>query len=468
MNLLYGKEMRMSTRFDLIILGGGPAGTRAALDAAKTGMKTALVESGFLGGTCLNVGCIPTKYLLGASAALPLFAAQRKYKTASGEILFDFAQLQARKERFIKGSRQAVEKQLQAAGVTLVRGKGLFSGERTLRVTGGDGPAELEFGTCIVATGSAPASFPGLKPDGRSVRSSAGILGIGFVPESLIIAGGGAIGLELGEIFHRLGCAVTLVEAMPRILPGEDEDVSQAVHAHLKREGWHIHAGRRIAELSTVDDASRLRFEDGEEIRAEASLVAVGRRPTAPGLAPETAGLALGPRGWLQTDESLRCAEHVYAVGDVNGRTLLAHAADHQARYAVAHAAGSAKGPYAPPAMPSCVYGTMEVMRVGPTVAELAAEGGLIEVSKAPLSANAIAQSYGHTQGFTRALWKDGILRGMAAAGHGVSHLVTAAALLLAEGLHADKHPPVIFAHPTLDESLESAIVAPRESISTV
>jgi dihydrolipoamide dehydrogenase len=297
------------------------------------------------------------------------------------------------------------------------------------------------------------------------VRSSAGLLGVNKVPESLIIVGGGAIGLELGEAFHRLGTKIMLCEAMPRILPGEDEEVSEAVAAYLKREGWQVHVGRRIAALETVEDRSVLRFEDGEKLAADSSLVAVGRKPATPGLNAEAAGLRPGARGWLETDEHLRCAEHVYAVGDINGRVLLAHAADHQARHAVAHISGGAPGPYAPPAMPCCVYGSMEVMRVGPTLRELKERGGRVELSRAPLSANAIAQSHGHSQGFARMLWKDDVLQGVCAVGHGVSHLVTASALLVAQGVKKNHASPVIFAHPTLDEVLESAMLAPRENI---
>lgn len=454
--------MSMESYFDMIVIGGGPAGTRAAFEAAASGMKTALVEGGFLGGTCVNVGCIPTKYLLGGSASLPLLAAQRKYKVVRGDVSIDFAALQARKERFVKGTRQSLEKRLEQAGVTLVRGRAAFSGPASLRVKGND--ETLAFGKCIIAVGSQPASFPGLKPDGASVLSSSSALALGAVPESLIVVGGGAIGLELGEIYHRLGAKIILAEGMPRLLPGEDPVVGEAVQAHFKREGWTIHTGRRISSLTTVDGRSRLVFEDGEELDAAASLVAVGRRPQTDALNPAAAGLAVQQRGWLEADEHLLCAQNIYAVGDANGRVLLAHAGDHQARYAVAHACGRADGPYAPPAMPSCVYGTFEVMRVGPTLAELAGESYIAE-SRAPLSVNAIAQSTGHTQGFVRMIWAGDTLRAVSAVGHGVSHLVTAAALLVERGVKKNNGFPVIFAHPTLDEVLESAMVAPKENI---
>lgn len=457
--------MSTESHFDMIVIGGGPAGTRAAFDSAEAGMKTALVEGGFLGGTCVNVGCIPTKYLLGGSAALPLFAAQRKYKVAKGEVSIDFAALQARKDRFVKGTRQSLEKQLEQAGISVIKGRASFTGPASLLVKGGDGERVCAFGKCIIAVGSQPASFPGLKPDGQTVLSSSSALALSEAPESLIVVGGGAIGLELGEIFHRLGAKIILAEGMPRLLPGEDPVVGEAVQAHFKREGWTIHTGRRISSLGTEDGRSVLRFEDGETLTAAASLVAVGRRPCTAGLNPEAAGLAVSERGWLAADERLLCAPNIYAVGDANGRVLLAHAGDHQARYAAAHAAGTVTEPYAPPAMPSCVYGTFEVMRVGPTLAELAREGGRLAESRAPLSVNAIAQSYGHTQGFARMIWADDVLRAVSAVGHGVSHLVTAAALLVAQGAQKNNAAPVIFAHPTLDEVLESAMVAPRESI---
>lgn len=457
--------MTTEHHFDLVIIGGGPAGTRAAFLAAEAGMKTALVEAGFLGGTCVNVGCIPTKYLLGGTAALPLLATQRKYKVAGGDAHIDFAALQSRKDRYIKGLRQALEKQLGQAGVTLFTGRGRFSGPQRVLVKGAGQETELGFAKCIIATGSTPASFPGLKPDGASVCSSAGALCLQAAPETLIIVGGGAIGLEIGEIYHRFGSKIMLVEGMPRLVPGEDPEVSEALRAHFSREGWQIHTGRKIASLCTADGISCLRFEDGEELAAQSALVAVGRRPTTASLAPEAAGLAVQERGWLAADEALRCAEHVYAVGDANGRVLLAHAADHQARYAVAHAAGSIKEPYDAPAMPSCIYGSFEVMRVGPTLAELQKTGERISVSRAPLSLSAIAQSYGQPQGFVRMAWAGDTLRAVSAVGHGVSHLVTAAALLVERKIQKNTPLPIIFAHPTLDEVLESAIVAPREDI---
>ncbi|MDR2124339.1 MAG: NAD(P)/FAD-dependent oxidoreductase [Desulfovibrio sp.] len=454
----------MNNHFDILILGGGPAGTRAALDAAGYGAKCALAEPAFFGGTCMNSGCIPTKFLLGGSASLDLAATQQRFKVVLSKPVLDFAALQARKNRFIKGLRVSLQKDLENAGVAVFKGKGQFTGPQSARI-GGAGQ-ELTFDKCIAATGSVPAFFPTMKADGANVLSSAGALGLETVPESMIIAGGGPIGLELGEIFHRFGCRVTLVEGMPRLLPAEDEETGAAVEAHFRREGWNIFTDRRIAELNAQDGRAVLRFDDGEELRAARALIAVGRRPASAGLSVEAAGITLNERGFAVCDDALRCSEHVYAAGDLNGRAMLAHAADHQARYAAAHAAGKITGPYAPPPVPACVYGSFEVMRVGPTAAELRKKGGDIGISRAVSASNAIAQSLGHTRGCVRMLWEGDELRGVAAYGGGVSHLVTAAALLLKLGVKKNRPLPILFAHPTLDELLESAIFAAKENIA--
>ncbi|MDR1686454.1 MAG: NAD(P)/FAD-dependent oxidoreductase [Desulfovibrio sp.] len=454
----------MNNHFDILILGGGPAGTRAALDAAGYGAKCALAEPAFLGGTCMNTGCIPTKFLLGGSASLDSASAQQRFKVVLSMPVVDFAALQSRKNRFIKGLRASLQKDLEDAGVVLFKGKGQFTGPQAARI-GGAGQ-EVTFDKCIAATGSVPAFFPTMKADGANVLSSAGVLGLETVPASMIIVGGGPIGLELGEIFHRFGCRVTLVEGMPRLLPAEDEETGAAVEAHFRREGWNIHTGRRIASLGAQDGSAVLRFDDGEELRAERALIAAGRRPASAGLSAEAAGITLNERGFAVCDEALRCTEHIYAAGDLNGRTMLAHAADHQARYAAAHAAGKSTAPYDPPPVPACVYGSFEAMRVGPTAAELRKKGGDIAVSRAALASNAIAQSLGHTRGNVRMLWEGDDLRGVAAYGGGVSRLVTAAALLLKLGVKKNIPLPVLFAHPTLDELLESAILASKENIA--
>ncbi len=445
---------------DVVVIGGGPGGTTAAFETAERGLKTALVEMGYPGGTCLNCGCIPTKLLIGNTACLGLLAAQKKYKTASGEIAFDLAALQDRKNRYLKSARDALSKRLAGAGITMIKGRAAFSGPKSLTVKTENGVEEVIFTHCIVAVGSTPAFFPGIKPDGESVLSSTSLLNLSAAPKSLLIVGGGFIGLELGDIFHRLGSKITMVEALPRIASLEDEEVSAALARYHQQNGWTILTGRRVESLTTENGESILRLADGEVLRAEKSLVAVGRQfPTAQ-LQCGASAVNLERRGNISTDAYLKAGDGIYAVGDVNGKVLLAHAAEHQAQYVAAHIAGETTEPYAYAVMPSCIYGHMEVMRVGPAAADLKQAGHSVYVSRSQLAANAISQSYGSAQGFVKVAWIDGSIRSITAFGHGVSHLVTLAEIIVANKWRKNDINKVIFAHPTLDEALKSAMLS--------
>lgn len=452
--------------YDLVIIGAGAAGSKAALAAPALGLKTLVVEQAFVGGTCVNVGCIPTKLLLGATAPIPALALQKRQKCLSGEISADLPALQERKNRYIKGLRSALEKGFKDAGAEHVHGKAVFTGPKNLSISPSEGEDfEVVFGKCIVATGSTPASFPGLKPDGANVLSSTGLLNLSEAPESLIIVGGGVIGLEIGAFYSRLGTSITVVEAMQRIALSEDEDIAAALHKQLARDGWKIHVNRRVKSVESKNGGALLVFDDGEALAAAKIMVAVGRSPGSKGLDLEKAGLKTFKAGWIETDAQLLAAPDIYAVGDVNGRVLLAHAAEHQAEYAVRHAAGLEKAPYDDSAMPSCIYGHHEVMHVGPHTDRLVKEHGAeaVRISTSQLIANPISQSYGATHGFVKISWVNGQIYSVAAWGHGVSHLVGLATVMVKE--HWDE-PRIIFAHPTLDESLKNAMLAPKLAVA--
>lgn len=452
--------------YDLIVIGAGAAGSKAALAAAELGMKTLLVEQAFVGGTCVNAGCIPTKLLLGYSSAIPQLAAQQKLKTLSGEITADILTMQERKNRYIKGLRSALEKSFATAGIEHVHGRAAFSGPKSLKITPSEGEAfKAEFKKCIVATGSTPASFPGLKADGANVMTSTGLLNLSEVPESLIIVGGGVIGLELGAFYWRLGTKITVVEAMERIALSEDPEIAAALHKQLGRDGWSIHVSRRVKSVTSEGEEALLTFEDGEELRASKAMIAVGRAPGSKNLELEEAGLKTFRAGWIEIDQHLLAAPDIYAVGDVNGRVLLAHAGEHQAEYAVRHAAGLEKEAYDDSAMPACVYGHHEMMHVGAHAGQLAEtfKDKTVEVSNSQLIANPISQSYGTTHGFVKIAWVDGRVYSVAAWGHGVSHLVGLATVMVKE--HWDD-PKIIFAHPTLDEALKNALLAKRQPVN--
>lgn len=451
--------------YDVIIIGGGPGGTRAAALLAAAGKRVALIEDRHWGGTCLNCGCIPTKMLLGAAAPSELIQAQQRLRVLKGESSVDFAALQNRIRRFLKGSSQTLARNLTAQGVTLLEGRGTCLGEGRVQVKTADGEHEIQGTDIILSCGSRNAVFPGLAPDGDCVLDSTGLLELDEIPESLIVVGAGAIGLELGHFFGSQGSKVTIVEAAPHVAPLEDTDIADELRKILTKSGKTCLEGVRAQALVTKDGRAELTLADGRVLTAAKALVAVGRTPNSDGLGCEAAGCPLNRRGYVQTDEYLQAAPHVHAIGDINGRVLLAHAVEHQAHYVARRLLGQEDGPYVPGPVPSCYYG-LEIMRVGDTAAALLARGKSVSVSQVPLSLNPIAQAGGLTGGFVKAVWDGDRLAGMAAIGHGVSHLVTVAQLLVMQGATPDNLHRIMFAHPTLDEIIPAAIAAKRTPVS--
>ncbi len=452
--------------YDTIIIGGGPGGTTAAKMLASGGQQVAVIEDRHWGGTCLNCGCIPTKMLLGATAPLALLKAQERLRTMKGTVDIDYKALQSRIGRFLKGSSQALAKALAAAGVTLYEGRGICSGKGQVLVRSDSGETMLTAGNIILACGSSSASFPGLTPDGDAVLDSTGVLNLPDVPESLIIVGAGAIGLELGDFFGAMGTKVTIVEAAAHIAPTEDADIAKEMERAQSKAGRTCIAGVMARSLITKDGQAELTLADGRVLTASKALVAVGRTPNTAGLDCEKAGCSLKRRGFIDVNGNLEAAEGVYAIGDVNGLTLLAHAADHQADYVARRILGQENGTYVPGPIPSCIYGSTEIMRVGHTAKELLAAGKNVSVSQVPLTLNPIAQAAGASGGFVKVVWDGETIAGIAAIGHGVSHLVTVAQLFMIGGYVPEKLHDVMVGHPTLDEIIPAAIRAPRSLVS--
>lgn len=454
----------------LVVVGAGPGGFDAALEAAALGIGTVLVERENLGGTCLNWGCIPTKLFLGASAPLASLADHAKLKLIEynpESVRVSLPALQNRKRKLIAGTHKAMAQRLKKAGVTLVQGSGRFTAPGILEAEDAEGGVtSIQYKDAIVATGAGSANFPAIAPDGDAVLDPQQILDLETPPESLVIVGGGAIGIEMGEVFSRLGASITLVEAMDHLLPYEDTEIGGGLAKLLKRDKWALRIGERVASLKTVDGRAVLTMESGETIEADKALVAVGRKPNSAGIGLEAVGCELDSRGFVKTDESLNAAKNIYAVGDVNGIALLAHAATHQGHYVVRRIAGREEQPYAGGVIPACVYGSHEVMRAGLTEAMAVEAGGTVEVSRFQLAANPYAQAQSAGYGFVKAIWINGTLAGISALGHGVSHLVTLAEVLVREKITVDRLDRYVFAHPTLDEGLAEALRAPREAVS--
>lgn len=445
---------------DLLIVGGGPAGYEAALAAAKAGMKATLVEKEHLGGSCLNWGCIPTKFYLAAVSAQAELEGHARMKTVSGEIRVDLPALVDRKKRHVEATRKAMAAELQRLGVTLVRGELKMIGAVKSVVQVDGEPVVIPHAKCILATGSRPAAHPGLQADHDCVLNSGDMLGLRTVPKELMVIGAGAIGLELAQFFSRLGSSITLLEVAERIAPAEDEEVSKALTQMFKRQGWTIHTGVKIGRLESLDGRASLSLEDGRAFTADKALLAVGRHPNSRNMMLEMLDATLSGPGWVATDKHLMATPTIYAVGDVNGRTLLAHAASHQAEYAVHHVLGEKTGPYKPGPIPGCIYGSPETMRVGLMEAEANAQGLEIEVSRAQLVANPMAQAHAATGGFVKCVWSEGKLVGVTAVGHGVAAMTTLGTLMVHDGWTKKHAASIVFPHPTLDEALRAALLA--------
>lgn len=456
------------SKFDVVIIGGGPGGAKAARVLADGGASVAIVESAHWGGVCLNCGCIPTKMLLGATAPQGLLHGLERQRVAKGIIEVDYDALQKRIQRFTRGSAQALTKGLEQAGVVLFNGHARCTGAHHVEVLADDGAvsATLEARRIILAAGSRSASFPGLCPDNDAILDSTALLAIPAVPASLIVVGAGAIGLEMADFFNAMGTKVTVVEAAPHIAPTEDADIAAEMQKLFGKKGITCISGVKAASLLTRDGQAVLTLEDGRELFAEKALVAVGRTPNTDNLGAEKAECSLNPRGFVSVNEYLMASPTVYAIGDVNGQTLLAHAAEHQGTYVARHILELEQASYNSGPIPSCVYGSLEIMRVGITERQALAEGGEIAVSSAQLMTNAIAQAGGDACGFVKVVWQHGKIAGIAALGHGVSHLVTVAQLLLLGQYCGERLHHFMFAHPTLDEILHTALEAPQKKIS--
>jgi len=332
--------------YDVIILGGGPGGTTAARILRQAGKGVALVEDTHWGGTCLNCGCIPTKMLLGATTPGAMLGALQRIRLLKGTVEVDFMALQNRVKRFTKGASQALAKNLTELGVHLFEGRGVCTAPGRVRVSTVQGDQELACACLILACGTSAAAFPGLIPDNDCVLDSTELLRIAEVPESLIIVGAGAIGLELADFFAAMGSKVTIVEAAPHIAPLEDADVAGELLRSLDKKGIVCHEGARATDLRTSDAKARLSLENGTVITAAKALVAVGRKPNTNGLGAENAGCTLDGHGYIRVNPRLEAAHNTYAVGDVNGIMLLAHAAEHQAAYVARRILGPVDAKY--------------------------------------------------------------------------------------------------------------------------
>jgi dihydrolipoamide dehydrogenase len=477
--------------FDLVVVGGGPGGYPAAIRAAQLGLKTALVEKERPGGVCLNWGCIPTKAMLRSAEVLETARHGAEYGVLADNVRLDYAAVLARKDRVVKSLTDGVAGLLAASGVAVTIGHARLTGPRTVEVVGvGDAPlgpagprynappapdgapaATLEGRNLLLATGSTPAVLPIPGIDLPGVVTSDGAFLLEEVPRRIVIIGASAVGAEWATMFQAFGSEVTMVELLGRLLPAEDEDIGKALARSFARRGIKVATGRTVTGIAPAGDqapplAVTVADPDGgnpREVEADVVLVGVGRRPNTAELGLERAGVATGPRGWVEVDDRLRTGvPGVHAVGDLTGRVLLAHVASHQGLVAAGVMAGhDERMDYR--AVPAATFTHPEVASVGLTEAAAREEGHDVAVGRFPFSALGRAQTFGGVEGLVKVVAErdDGHVLGVHVIGPGASDLIPEGVLAMQLEATLADIAATIHAHPTLGEgTMEAALVA--------
>ena len=398
------------TNFDVVVVGAGPAGYVAAIKAAQLGYKTACVEDTFLGGVCLNIGCIPTKALLESAAMITHLGHAKEFGVTVGEIKTDMAQA-------VKRSRQVSDRLVKGIGflfkknkVAHVPGRGRLAGKGSVEVTAKDGGKQtLTAKHVILATGSRPRDLPFLKIDHDRVWDSTDAMMSPEAPKTLAVVGAGAIGMEFADVYAAFGTKVTIIEALDRVLPLEDRDCSAVVEKSYRKRGMEVYTGARLekAEVGEAGVTLTVKTAKGETkvIEAERVLSAIGRAPNTEDVGLEAAGVQLTDRGFIAIDRQMRTSvEGVYAVGDVAGPPLLAHKGSHEGVACVEAIHGDPHAGIDYGNVPNCTYCHPEVASVGLTEEQAREQGMDIEVGVFPWTANGRALTAGDTDGFVKVI----------------------------------------------------------------
>jgi len=444
---------------DLVVIGGGPGGYVAAARAAQLGARVALVEARELGGTCLNRGCIPTKSLLRSVEAYELArSGARELGVLVEGVALDWPKALQRKEKVVKQLRAGVEMIMRTHSVQVLAGKGSLLGPTRVRVEAPDGETLVEAPRIIIATGSVPARVPIPGADRPGVIDSDQALELDAVPASLVVIGGGAIGLEFAYLFATLGCQVTIVEMLPHLLPAEDEEVAAELTRILRKRGVAVHAPAQVQSISDGPAGHRVTItsEAGEK-RVDCDLVlqAVGRTPYLEGLGAQELGLEISRRALVVNERMETSIPGLYAIGDAVGGMLLAHVASAEGKVAAANALGG-RETMCYDAVPACLYTSPEAASVGLTEAAATDRGLACRVARTNFRAIGKAVALGERDGFVKMVAEagSGRLLGVQIIGPHATDLVAEAALAVATGTTAATLAGIIHAHPTLAESL--------------
>lgn len=457
-------------QYDLVVIGGGPGGYVAAIRAAQLGMKTACVEGrGALGGTCLNVGCIPSKALLQSSEK---YADASKHFAEHGikveGLKLDLAAMMERKDKVVKGLTGGIELLFKKNKIDYVKGWGSIPAAGSVKVTLADGGEEtLSAKKILIATGSESTPLPGVETDEKQIVTSTGALALDKLPGSLVVVGAGVIGLEMGSVWSRLGAEVTVVEFLDRILPGMDGEIAKQTQRVLGKQGLSFKLGTKVTGAKKSKDGVTLTLEpakggDSEELKTDVVLVAIGRRPFTEGLGLKELGVAMNNRGFIEVDENFQTSvAGIYAIGDCIPGPMLAHKAEEDGVVSVERMTGQ-KSHIDYGLVPGVVYTWPEVAGVGKTEEQLKEAGVDYKVGKFPFTANSRARAVGDTDGVVKILADkrtDKVL-GVHILGPLAGDILAECVTVMEFGGSAEDIARTCHSHPSMGESVKEAALA--------
>lgn len=453
-----------SVRHDLVILGGGPAGYVAAIRAAQLGMNVACIdENSRFGGTCLRVGCIPSKALLESSHLYE--EAKHRFAdhglTVSG-LQMDLATMMKRKEKIVDTLTGGIDMLFKQRGVTAYRGRGKFRDIESIEVTGEQGTTLVQGDRFLIAAGSRPASLPNIEEDGDRIGNSTTALSFPDVPKRLVVIGGGYIGLELGSVWNRLGSEVIVLEALDRILPGMDSELAQLAHRTFKKQGMDFRTKTMVASAKRDGDQCIVEVQGGEPIHCDRVLLATGRVPTTGGIGLDVIGIPTDRRGFISVNEDFQTeVKHVYAAGDCIGGMMLAHKAMEEGIVCVERMAGIPSHMNYD-VIPAIIYTHPEIASVGKTEDQLKEAGVDYRKGICPFGANGRARTLGETEGRVKILAdrKTDRVLGVHIIGVRAGDLIAEAATAMEFGASSEDIARTCHAHPTLAEAMHEAALA--------
>ncbi len=449
-------------RFNVVVIGAGPGGYVAAIKAAQNGLSVALVEKSYLGGTCLNVGCIPTKTLLANAEVMHKIKMAEEYGITTGQVTFDFLKMKQRKDKVIEKMRQGIGGLMKANQIEVFGGKAEFTSPTELKVIGNDNIV-LEADHVIIATGSEPLDIPAFPCDHSRIMNSTSILELTKLPKSLAIIGGGYIGCEFASLYAEFGVKVTILEALPNILTLQGKTIGDALTKSFQKKGIDIQTNVLVEGIEHMGDGVNIKLKDREPMQADLALVAVGRKVNSSGLGLEKAGVKTGPKGEILVNEKMQTnVPGIYAIGDITGEFLLAHVASHQGLIAASNIAGKEVVMHYN-AVPAVIFTSPEIATVGLTLEQAQEKGRNAVVGAFPFQALGKSAATIETEGFAQIVIDKttGEILGAQVVGHDAATLIAEMTLAIQNELTAECVFETIHAHPTVPEAwMEAALIA--------